>query len=109
MYVTQVEELPSKNERILDNPLLFYVYLFRRNSGKEVIKNALGNSRIFNTIPRMDLMHMDVCKVYKQEVCLEALHAIILPLVANKISIVSIFNGGTFSLLGLLTCSQVPS
>jgi len=65
MYVAQVEELLSKSERVFDSPLLFYVYLFRRNSGKDVIKNALGNNRIFNIILGMDLMHMDVCKVYK--------------------------------------------
>jgi hypothetical protein len=47
-------------------------------------------------------MHMDVCKLYKQKVCPEALHVIILALVANKVYIVCIFDGGAFSLIGLI-------
>jgi hypothetical protein len=32
------------NETILAIPLLFYVYLFQRNSGEDVVNNALGNN-----------------------------------------------------------------
>jgi hypothetical protein len=51
MYATRVEELPSRNETILNSPLLFYVYLFQRNSGEDVVNNALGNNQIPSTIP----------------------------------------------------------
>jgi hypothetical protein len=51
MYAIRVEELPSKSETILDSPLLFYVYLFQRNSGEDVVKNTLGNNWIPSTIP----------------------------------------------------------
>jgi hypothetical protein len=72
------------NEIVLDSPLLFYVYLFWRNSGEDVVNNALGNNQIPSTILGMDSMHMDVCKVYKQKVCPKALHAIILPFEITK-------------------------
>jgi hypothetical protein len=45
---------------------------------------------------------MDVCQVYKQEVCLEALYIILLPLLSNKISIVNMYGGGALSLLALV-------
>jgi len=41
-----------------------------------------------------DSTHIDVCQVYKQEVCLEALHAIFLSLFLDMVSIVSIYGGG---------------
>ncbi len=42
-------------------------------------------------------MHTNVCQVYKYEVYPKALHAILLSLLSDKVSIISIYGGGAFS------------
>ncbi len=98
-YSPQSKELTSKHNTIIKNPLLFFVYLFRRNVGEDVVKKALGNNRLPCVIPKKDSTHTNVCQVYKQEVCPKAFHAIILPLLLDMVSIINIYGGGAFPFL----------
>jgi hypothetical protein len=43
-YFTQPKELLDGCKTVVESLLLFLVYLFRRNVGKDVVKKALGNN-----------------------------------------------------------------
>ncbi len=77
--------------------------MLRRNVGNDVVKKALGNNQLPNAIVEKDSMHTNVCQVHKQEVCLEALRTILLSLLSDKVSIVSIYGGGALSFLALVS------
>jgi hypothetical protein len=46
IYIPQLEEFTNERNTIVKSPLLFFVYLFRRNVGKDVVKKALGNNQL---------------------------------------------------------------
>jgi hypothetical protein len=48
-------------------------------------------------------MQREECRVSEQKVCLEALWAILEPLVDNCMSIVSIYGGGALTFMGLVS------
>jgi hypothetical protein len=50
-----------------------------------------------------ELTHTNVCQVYKQEVCLEALHIILPPLLSDKVSIANMYGGGALLLRALVS------
>ncbi len=102
-YFTQPKELLDGCKTVVESLLLFLVYLFRRNVGKDVVKKALGNNQLPNAIVGKDSTLIDVCQVHKQEVCLEALHAILLSLLLDKVSIVCIYGGGALFFLALVS------
>jgi hypothetical protein len=63
-YFPQLKKLPSGHNIVFKSPLLFLVYLFW-NVGEDVGNEALGNNWLPNSIIGKDLMHMEVCQVYK--------------------------------------------
>jgi hypothetical protein len=60
-----LEKLPNGSITIVNNPFLFYFYLFQKPIGKDVVKKALGNNKLLNTIQGKDSTHKDECRVYK--------------------------------------------
>jgi hypothetical protein len=64
-YSPWLEELPSGCTTIVESPLHFFIYLFWRNVGKDVVKKALGNNRLPSAILGKDSTHTYVCQVYK--------------------------------------------
>jgi hypothetical protein len=88
---------------VVENLLLFLVYFLGRNVGENVVKKPLGNNWLPNAIIGKDSTHTYVCQVHKQEVCLEALYAILHSLLLDRVSIVSIYGGGALSFLALVS------
>ncbi len=102
-YFPRPKELLNGRNAVVDKPLLCLVYFLRRNVGEDVVKKALRNNRLPNATVGKDSTHTDVCQVHKQEVCLEVLCAILLSLLSDRVSIISIYGGGALSFLTLVS------
>jgi len=83
-------------------PIPFPGLFVLKECRKRCCKKTLRNNCLPNGILGKNSMHTDVCQIYKQEVCLEALYIILLPLLSNIASIVNMYGGGALSLLALV-------
>ncbi len=103
--MARVGEVLVSFPSLMKEPMFYYVYLFFGRVGKLIQANILGSKKLLLIIENVVSTFAKDHRLYRNEICPEALAKILEPIICNIMVCLNIFKGGVVTYVCLVCLS----